>query len=635
MRRVTRTSLVAAIAGTMLGVTLVPAAHAESSAPVLDGIERLSAPILTAGDELVVRVRAHDSGGAHFAHASVTFVGPYQTRLVVSCASDGAADTVELRCSEPTGRWAAAGTYQASEVFLDDWATNSTTIVPGVDLSWGAALRALEFQLQNDHEDTVAPRLADLAFTTATVSAGDTVTMTYTATDTGSGIEAVEAYLVADDGPGSDQRGILLRSPADPELAAVGPVAGQVPFAAVAGRYHVRLVSVHDRAGNTTTYFGTSAVAVDPQGLTKPPSMNLPSLGVQVSQPGVGDDVPPRLERLTMLTPKVLHPWEPAVVSFVATDTGSGVASVNLTTEDDEGHRNDALQNCGDFSDGRVPLWSPTYAESWRLVEVTVVDLIGNRTTYRLGQPPETSTGASVPAVDLSGVSFGYQPGEIREGPEPSRDCPVPEVSVTPDDEYVTPGTTVTLTGAAVLVDSPRAGGARLGNGASAGAHRTPVRTPVVAVYGRTAGRTSLLAVKRGSVKGTFRQQVKVRATTAYRVWLPGSGPSDDGALSAVATVHVGKKRTLVNRDDRPRVRHDGRVRLVVRASPAGHGERITLRRDWPRARKVATLTLNRRGKAHRWVRYKGTTLKFHWQTPYGGGYLPARSAKVVVRVTA
>jgi hypothetical protein len=521
-----------------------------------------------------------------------------------------------------TSRWLADGAYAVQRIELSDGAGNKVSYNRDGSITKGIAdigthsftFSALDITVSNPSSDATAPRLTSVALRSATVTAGDPALLTYTATDTGSGVGDVQAVYTS---PVSAQP-VRLVSTNEQGYGAAGLASGVVPVALEGGTYALSFLLVRDREGNGTYYEPGSpdTARTEPAGLAQPPAIDLGGLGLTVVQPNGADVTAPHLIAFSLLS-SARHLGESATFAFAVTDS-SPITDLKVLLDDPDGRHVVAQKRCGPFAPGRVSFWFPpdVTTGAWTVTGVTVTDSAGNIRTYapdgtgeQSGQPAHT-----IPA--FTGMHVDVTAGPIRPDPDKVEDsCTDPVVASATSARYVRTGSTVDVTGTVTW------------NG-------TAVARPWVALFAGQGASTRVVGVTTGTAAGTYALRTTVGASTVLRAYFLGSGALGLPEMFGPALrVWAGRTAKVTARDTSIRVPRGAKRTLSAYVSPKRAGVTVTL---WRKKGGVWRVVTTKRSGAAGTVSYRvsrpARTSYFRWSTAYAGGFLPATSR--VVRVT-
>jgi Bacterial Ig-like domain (group 2)/Bacterial Ig domain len=369
------TATITATSGTRTGTTRVTVADVDGTSPAITGFTLAPNPV-NAGDSVTVSVTATDAGtGVTQVTVNVRASAGSIFRPTLACLavapSSGTRANGTFTCKVQIPPGTVAGTWNVTSVFVPDLRGNLRQLSAA---GLAAAGFPSQFTVVDATPDNAGPVVTGYTVTPTTITAPDSVTVTVTATDAGTGIASVT--------PSFEQ------PPSGPEFlpgvrcSTTTPVAGTAnsgtftcrigfPPGILPGAWwgQVRLI---DRTGNTT-FANTAAY---------PNS----SLGyVNVTTPA-RDITPPTLRGISM--PATAAPGDPVTLTIATADAGTGVDHAYAFLQSQVYHHL-SLIRCDSpaLSEGTAAFgaFQCTFAlpavagtGTWTLVEVDVVDRTGN-----------------------------------------------------------------------------------------------------------------------------------------------------------------------------------------------------------------------------------------------------------------
>lgn len=622
----------AALAGAALVAAPSSAyAVADSTNPVLTAASRTTPGTVGGNAPVTVQVSASDAGGSHLGVVRVVYLSAAGREFdAVVDYSGQALDSVSGSAgavSATTSQWLANGDYAVARIEVSDGDGNKVSYNRDGSITQGISdigshtltLSSLDVTVSNPSSDATAPRVTSikLANSPATVQAGDPILLAFSATDTVSGLEDLQAVYYS---PDSSQPVYVITPPEYGYGAVTGIASGVVPASLEGGSYRLSYILVRDRAGNGTYYeTGTpDTVRTDPAGLAQPPALDLHALGVTtvtVAQPGGADVTAPQLTSFSLRPgSSARHLGEFATFAYAISDS-SPVTALRVFLRDPDGRQVIGTKLCGPITSGKLSFWFPPDVATgrWDVTGVGIQDSAGNLRNYgpdgvgeQIGRPSHQGPVFTDMHVDVTA-------GDIRQDPEKVDDtCADPVVTSATSARYVRSGSAVDVTGKVSW------------NGVA-------VARPWVALFSGQGASARYVGVTRGTSSGTYSLRATVRSSTVLRAYFLGSGRVGAAAtLGSPLTVSVGKYAKVTARDTSIRLPRGAKRTLSAYVSPRRSGVTVTLQRKTSSGTWVVVTTKRSNAKGN--VSYRVSRRSYYrWTTAYAGGYLPATSRTIRV----
>ena len=610
-----RLALVLAVAIALVPLASTPAL-ADDFAPEITSFERISLDVL--GSEQVVKIAfsARDEGTAGLAYAMFTYSTPLGAEIRVDSPSMGREPEGSFVAVKPLSLWAASGEYALKKVEILDREWNSTVYERGTATQFDFA--AADFRVNNPLEDTVTPTLTSIRLFQHDVAQGTPVVALYEAHDNLSGVSEVIISGFSPTGQNFHVRSL-------PHLGAAGPATWLVPLGAAKGEYEVTGVDVWDRAGNVVHY-QLDRVEPYPPKATVPehPPHDLTTLNFRIFG-GPDDTIPPLMAGFSSMTPDTRRLGERVAFDYTALEQGSGVQMVTAEWSDPLGHWIYARKTCGDRTRGPLSTTIEdfrTIGSHWTLDYVSLVDYLGNQTSYRRDGSVMYSGGDSGPpthAFDLSQADFTIEDGPARALDIPDSTAlycpPVGNVGLQIPDQDVLFGDSVTITG---VVEGAQGA----------------IPEPIVAVHQFVDGHPVLTDIVEGNTDGNYSSTFVPKASGAVATtFLGAAGPSGaDVATSQRVKVLVRPVIDAVLADTS--IARGSTTKLSGSVMPAHRGVVKLQRRVADRWESVRKASLSSGRFSFRLGPFAAGTYTFRIVRPAGANLAVGRSAPVTLTVT-
>ncbi|HEX6750298.1 MAG TPA: Ig-like domain-containing protein [Longimicrobium sp.] len=369
------TAVITASDGVRSGTATITVGPVDTSAPTLSAFS-FTPGTVAAGDSVTFTMSASDAGtGMRLAQVQLTSPGGASMRLcsaTTPASGTPAAGSYACRITIPVG--AEAGTWTVSSVQLVDHAGKVLQLLTA---SLAARHYATTIAVSDPAPDATAPSLNGFTLSPAPVTAGDSVTATFTTADAGSGVETaiVTLYNAASD------RGVTCAT----STPATGTAASGtfqcrmgISSGAANGTWAVTSLQVTDRAGNNTSF---TAAQLAGRGFTS---------SVAVSG-GTNDTNKPTLTSFSV-TPAATSADSVTVTVGVA-DPGSGAGTIYAEIRSPVSSETITCQSAAPVMGTRAngtfackagfPAGAP--AGTWTVNHLELTDTAGNQRVYAAG----------------------------------------------------------------------------------------------------------------------------------------------------------------------------------------------------------------------------------------------------------
>ncbi|HEU4558631.1 MAG TPA: Ig-like domain-containing protein [Longimicrobium sp.] len=368
------TATITATSGPRTGTTLVTVADVDASVPTVTSFTITPGPV-NAGDSVTFSVTAADAGaGVALFTANVrapfvnTIFRPSATCLARDPSSGTrASGTFTCRAAIPPG--VAPGTWSVTSIFVSDVRGNTRSLN-------AAALAAAgfpnSFPVANPAPDTSGPVLTGFTVVSTAITAPDSVTVTVTATDAGTGIASVTpSFTEPLPAPISNRSFSCSTTTPVTGTASSGTFTCKIGFPpGIRPGAWWGQVRLQDLAGNNT--FANTFV------------YPYSSLGYVNVTSAVRDTTPPTLRGVSM--PATAAPGDSVTVTLGTADAGTGVAGAKVFFRSQEYYQSRICEQsalvAGTAAFGtlqcRFGLPAASGTGTWTMVEIELVDVTGN-----------------------------------------------------------------------------------------------------------------------------------------------------------------------------------------------------------------------------------------------------------------
>ena len=267
----------------------------------------------------------------------------------------------------------------------------------------------------NPAADSTTPVLSSFAVQSSTpLAPGDAASVSFSVSDTGSGMQAV-IFGFTDPLGGSHQ----VR--ADHAAASAGPATATIGSFWPSGVYTLAYVDIFDNANNRITYWPNGAVTKSPSGVIGPSShsFDFSTATLTINNPAA-DSTTPVLSSFAVQSSTPLAPGDAASVSFSVSDTGSGMQAVIFGFTDPLGGSHQVRADHAAASAGPATATIGSFWPSgvYTLAYVDIFDNANNRITYwpngAVTKSPSGVIGPSSHSFDFSTATL-----TINNGPLP------------------------------------------------------------------------------------------------------------------------------------------------------------------------------------------------------------------------
>lgn len=376
------TATITASDGLRSGQTLVTVAAVDTTAPVLTGVTistpqaGSSPPLAFPGDSVSFTFSVTDAGdGVQLLAMFMSAPSAHQASCVATQPATGTRTNGTFSCKAAVPPGAQAGNWRISVLRIYDLRGNLRDL--GL-AEMSASGFPYQFEVDDPAEDVSAPALTGFSLAPDPVGVGDSLTLTTTATDAGTGVASIQVYL---QDPASHTVASCTATVPATGTANSGtfPCKAAIPTGARPGGWSVWGVWLRDAAGNPSFI---SEALLDAGGFPHT---------VEVTGPAP-DTVPPTL-RSVAITPGTIAHADSATVTVGLADLGTGAAWISArfyapTYAQDQGCVGSTLASgTAAFGTFTCKVGFPAIAEegTWTLYELTVTDVTGNARTYTTG----------------------------------------------------------------------------------------------------------------------------------------------------------------------------------------------------------------------------------------------------------
>lgn len=375
------TATITASSGLRSGQTLVTVAEVDATPPELTGVTITTPtpgtpPSAVPGDSVEFAFSLTDAGdGVRFLVVNASSPAFHAVQCVAMQPATGTRTSGTFACKAAVPPGAQDGTWSISLLSIYDFRGNLLELNLAEMSATGFPY---QFEVSNAAPDVSGPALTGFSLAPASLNDGDSLTVSATATDAGTGIASVQVYL---QDPASN---------VSASCTAVTPATGTanngtfvcktlIPTGARGGTWPVLAVWLRDAAGNVT---GVVESALDAAGFPH---------AVEVTS-AAPDTVPPTLRSVAIAPGTIAHA-DSATITVGLADLGTGVAWISArfwapTFAQDQSCVGSTLASgtpaFGTFS---CKIGFPATAQegTWTLYELTVADETGNVRTFTAG----------------------------------------------------------------------------------------------------------------------------------------------------------------------------------------------------------------------------------------------------------
>ena len=448
-----------------IGAASTASATSDTTAPVLHSISLDAPGPYTAGDSVSYTWSATDDSGikqtqVHFVDAA----GKDHTLVGGPGASTG---SVSIDAA-----W-ANGPVQVTWIFVLDNNQNDAWYFPDghVDNQPGGTgthtidFSSLSFSTVDTGADVVPPTLTSISLVTpGPLTAGDQLTVQWTATDDNTGVGYLQALFLDSAGK---QHALGASSPTSQASTTIGPNWANGPA-------HLAEVVLYDKAGNSSIYEADGSATYTPSN-AGPPQHNLDFSALDFDTTDTGaDTTPPQLNSISLAAPGPFGDGDSVTYNFDATDD-SGIQQVAVRMVDAANKAHDFFSSAGASSVSFTidPSWGLGQA---KVESITIQDPNGNSAEYLWnGTLVNTPGGNSTHSIDFQPLSFDVVDGPpsatFQDKPAATSDSSTAHFAFSASDPYDAPATLATscsVDGSA----TPCASGAATLNDVHDGVHR-------------------------------------------------------------------------------------------------------------------------------------------------------------------
>ena len=443
-----------------IGAASTASAVSDTTAPVLHSISLDAPGPYTAGDSVSYTWSATDDSGIK--QTQVHFVDAAGKDHTLVGGSNASAGSVSIDAG-----W-ANGPVQVTWIFVLDNNQNDAWYFPDghVDNQPGGTgthtidFSALSFSTVNTGADIVPPTLTSISLVTpGPLTAGDPLTVQWTATDDNTGVGYVQALFLDSAGK---QHALGASSPTSQATTTIGSNWANGPA-------HLENVIVYDKAWNSSLYEADGSATYTPSN-AGPPQHNLDFSALDFDTTDTGaDTTPPQLNSIALAAPGPFGDGDSVTYNFDATDD-SGIQQVAVRMADAANKAHDFFSSAGQSSVSFTidPSWGLGQA---KVESITVEDTNGNSAEYLWnGTLVDTPGGTTTHSIDFQALSFDVVDGPpsatFQDEPASTSDSSTAHFAFSASDPYDAPATldtscsvdgsaTPCSSGAATLNDVP------------------------------------------------------------------------------------------------------------------------------------------------------------------------------------
>jgi hypothetical protein len=365
--------VITATDGVRTGTATLFVGTVDKTAPSLTGFS-ISPQTVNAGDTVAFSVSASDAGTGLRA-VQVTLRSPTAAQQA-SCTTyapvSGTAAAGTYLCKAGIVPGARPGTWNVYSVTLIDHSSNYATL--------GVASRGFPSTVTvvDAAPDTVAPTLSGFSLSPRSITAGDSVTVTFTVSDAGTGVASARATLY---NSASNRSSLCIATAPATGTANSGTFQCRLGTStgAANGTWAINSVQIADRAGN--------GLSLDATQLTQR------GYGTTVTVSGGTSDIyKPTLTSFSLSSTSVTAS-DSVTVTVGMADPGSGIGSIYLEVRSPAGNEINVCQSStlasGTRANGtfvcRFGFISGAPAGTWTVNDMELTDLAGNTRTYAAG----------------------------------------------------------------------------------------------------------------------------------------------------------------------------------------------------------------------------------------------------------
>jgi hypothetical protein len=428
-----KAALAAAVTAVLtLGPATAASATSDTTAPVLHSIALDAPGPFTAGDSVSMTWIATDDSG--IMQTQVRLVDAVGKEHVLVGGPGAGTGSVDIDSS-----W-ANGPVSVSFITVFDnnsnvaWYFPNGTVQnqPGGSGTHSIDFAALSFSTVDTGADVTPPTLESVSLLTpGPLTAGDTLTIGWQATDDSSGAGYLQALFIDSAG----KQHALGGSDVPQASTTIGPSWANGPV-------HLQEIVLEDRAGNRSVYEADGSATYTPEG-AGPATHDIDFSALDFDTVDTGaDTTPPQLNSISLASPGPFGDGDTVTYDLDATDD-SGIYYVTIDVGDA------ANKSHQFFSEGAATTSSLTIDPSWGLgkahVEsITLQDVNGNSAEYLWdGRLVNSPGGTTTQTVDFDALSFDVVDGPPRaaidEKPAKSADSSVADFGFSATDPYDAP----------------------------------------------------------------------------------------------------------------------------------------------------------------------------------------------------